>query len=731
MGPQKLAKNTCSDDKMLARRRILNRLVSAQKCNFTSVAPVYRRQFRRFADTGQVFAKRGLGTHGDAAESSVEKKEVVTEEEPSKTVSSSLHHAMISSFLRSKGMQPVFGHTCIMSVTPFEIMDESRRVMPMRVPNTSGVLYITKNSGHFACSDSGLTGNWEDLERHLKEFYLTPNEEVEPVTITKDQLQGRRLNSVSKLTREYTSYKLYSKFSEIEKQRIAARFGFHEVVSNSMIRRYGVRVSEDMTELVFPYYTDSGDFQQAANKVLMGYRRHSINADGSLQITTHSVYDDNFVGLFGLHMARKNNAPLIVTSNELDALVIASTTNYQAVALPFDPLYFKARVTEMPIHPFLVPYFERFHEIHLWLSVFSSSDMPKIKNFQQFIGANVLSTDRVNVVDYSDTNTKTLAPRYAGLEATNIIKTFSRSLSKQRHDASSDRFVRYVDLQLTIQDEVENGEKYHGHKHPHHCFGELQQIMGGMRPGELTVFTGPTGAGKTTFIAQYALLMAMYSNVTTLFGSFEVKPERLISRTLIPQFEGMLKSSKSRGEAGITDFADVPIYYTPYTRTENPVQFINMLMRAKHETHMEHVIIDNLQYIMGAAGAERFDLQDRFVVELRKFASENNVHVSLVCHPRKVNGDYPIHIDSLYGGVRLTQEADNVFILQKYKQGGVFQNYLEVVKNRYLGQLGTMKLKFDKKHRCYNMQQPDANADPRNSSMWTPPTGPTSESYTI
>lgn len=40
-------------------------------------------------------------------------------------------------------------------------------------------------------------------------------------------------------------------------------------------------------------------------------------------------------------------------------------------------------------------------------------------------------------------------------------------------------------------------------------FPTLTKILKGHRRGELTVITGPTGSGKTTFISEYSLDLAM------------------------------------------------------------------------------------------------------------------------------------------------------------------------------------------------------------------------------
>ena len=53
-----------------------------------------------------------------------------------------------------------------------------------------------------------------------------------------------------------------------------------------------------------------------------------------------------------------------------------------------------------------------------------------------------------------------------------------------------------------------------------------------------------------------------------------------------------------------------------------------------------HVIVDNLQFMMGsdsATSADRFLKQDQIISAFRKFATNLNCHVSLIVHPRKVS----------------------------------------------------------------------------------------------
>ena len=77
--------------------------------------------------------------------------------------------------------------------------------------------------------------------------------------------------------------------------------------------------------------------------------------------------------------------------------------------------------------------------------------------------------------------------------------------------------------------------------------------------------------------------------------------------------------------------------------------------------------LDNLQFMLSAQayGYGKFDLQDLVVQKLRQLATKHKVHIFLVVHPKKVDDDCNLDSSSIYGSSKVTQEADNVFILQK------------------------------------------------------------------
>ncbi len=77
--------------------------------------------------------------------------------------------------------------------------------------------------------------------------------------------------------------------------------------------------------------------------------------------------------------------------------------------------------------------------------------------------------------------------------------------------------------------------------------------------------------------------------------------------------------------------------------------------------------------------------------KLRKFATDRNVHLTVVVHPRKEDDQTPLGLSSFYGSAKATQEADIVLILQ---QNGS-EKHIQVKKNRFDGTLGSAPLFYD------------------------------------
>jgi len=257
----------------------------------------------------------------------------------------------------------------------------------------------------------------------------------------------------------------------------------------------------------------------------------------------------------------------------------------------------------------------------------------------------------------------------------------------------SDQVLTFEHLQDEIFHRITHRRQVHGVEFKR--FSDLQKLLLGHRRAEVTVLSGPTGAGKTTFMAEYSLDLAM-QNVSTLWLSLEVSVVRL-AEVLLQQFCGSpFPHRKKTFKALASDFRQLPLCFMNLHGQQEIDQIIQSVRALVVTRGVRHVIVDNLQFLVGCkdSNGERWAEQDRAMAAFRSFATAHQCHVTLIVHPKKTKGDEPLTMQSVGGGARVTQEADNVLLLQVLQSNNGQKKSMQVVKNRYGGHLGHFPLKF-------------------------------------
>ena len=199
------------------------------------------------------------------------------------------------------------------------------------------------------------------------------------------------------------------------------------------------------------------------------------------------------------------------------------------------------------------------------------------------------------------------------------------------------------------------------------------------------------------------------NGVNTLWGSFEVKNTRLLQK-MLHQYSGKplpVTSCAATTTEALNEICDefekLPLYFMNFRGASDVKAVIDAMEHAVYVHDVEHIILDNLQFMLDrSVGGDKFEAQDLSIMLFRKFATEKNVHVTLVCHPRKEEEGGKLGINSFFGSAKATQEADNVLILQ---YDGRSRKHLEVKKNRYDGTLGISPLFFDMKSGNYREEE--------------------------
>ena len=241
-------------------------------------------------------------------------------------------------------------------------------------------------------------------------------------------------------------------------------------------------------------------------------------------------------------------------------------------------------------------------------------------------------------------------------------------------------------------------------------YHELDKKIIGLFAGELSVLSGLNASGKTSWL-NCITLNVIEKGFKTAIWSGEMQDWRF------QNWMNQMAAGKGyvRKKSGFDNF-----YYTPqdvcdkidhwlegklflYNNSYGSKweQLFNDVKEVVDNEGVQLVILDNLA-TLSIDGYESgvYANQTKFIIDLKEYAKQKNIHIILVAHPRKQN-DF-LRKEGISGTADLTNIADNVFLLHRVgndfeKRAGEFfgkdkiQNYMdysnivEVAKNRQMG----------------------------------------------
>jgi len=525
-------------------------------------------------------------------------------------------------------------------------------------------VYINKKTGSFVVPRFGISGSWSDFEELIGVWIKNRNSRRTDLKTPYPRLQ------IVDFQVPPTALKQFQRLAPIED--ITSQ-DFRDLLKNLHLlkRDYNVadfarleaRVNEDLTEIHFPVRYTNGS--------VVGYRR--------------VYYDDNGVGetsypdqgrqsilpfLHGLYEACKlESSSCVLVGSILDSVALASRTGIPVVALP----------DWTNLHPDHLPFLHQFQTIFLWLN----NDVQGSQNSRLF--AQKIEEKRCRLVSSHHPG-----PAAAVRKRLPVKDILDSAVSSYHQFLTTFEALRdNVFLEFVQADEL-MGVKWKR-------FDNLNPILGGFRRGELTVFSGRTGSGKTTFLSEYSLDLCN-QGVNTLWCSFEVKNTRLL-KMMLKQFSLVNLDEHIDQFNRVADrFTKLPLYLTDFHGSQQIVRVQEAMSHAVYVHDISHVVIDNMQFMLGnMSGMDRFQVQDHAIEIFRRFATAHNCHVTLVIHPRK-ESEESLSANSIFGGAKATQEADNVILIQEENNPQSFfkKKFIQVVKNRYAGDLGSVPLTFTK-----------------------------------
>lgn len=246
-----------------------------------------------------------------------------------------------------------------------------------------------------------------------------------------------------------------------------------------------------------------------------------------------------------------------------------------------------------------------------------------------------------------------------------------------------------------------------------------------MRPGEVTLWGGENGVGKSLITGQVAISLADQGQKVGL-ASFEMKPMRTLGRmgrqfTGFNPFDPMVQDNPREKQSLIEhyerfrDWTRGKLYLYDKMGMVKTSSVIGMAKYAARELRCAHIFIDNLAKCVD--GEDDYNAQKEFVGQLCAIATDEDVHIHIVHHVKKpatqngVPDKYAVK-----GSGSITDQVDNVALIwrnkdPKHAPSAASPDSLVIIDKQRNGEgtEGRIALWYDKRTQQF---LPDFGADP-------------------
>ncbi len=201
----------------------------------------------------------------------------------------------------------------------------------------------------------------------------------------------------------------------------------------------------------------------------------------------------------------------------------------------------------------------------------------------------------------------------------------------------------------------------HSTVHPQLPWAKAHGIA--FRPGEVTLWIGTNGSGKSMLVGN-ATLGWMREGQRVCIGSFEMKPVKQLERYARQFSMGPEPTPEIVGE--MLDWMAGHLWFYDQQGTVRPETVYKVCRYSADRLKAQHVILDSLMKIV--RGEEDYDAQKNVVDELTAIARDTGLHIHLVHHVRKPSdhASMPSKFDAKGSGA-ITDQVDNVLIVWRNK----------------------------------------------------------------
>lgn len=230
----------------------------------------------------------------------------------------------------------------------------------------------------------------------------------------------------------------------------------------------------------------------------------------------------------------------------------------------------------------------------------------------------------------------------------------------------------------------------------------IDKALNQLRPGFVTLITGRSNDGKSTFVNQI-IANAIENKAKVYWVSGEETKDDLMDNfrrllighdskyyTEVKENLDYIKKPTERAWKAITKWhkGKLKLFIKGDSQLKTATELLDMVEKRVKVDKYNLVIIDNLMSVLSAKAAEKFVAQSDFMQRLHDIASVNKCHIILVLHPNKEGGKKGerMEFEAISGAGELSQKADNIICVRKAhdekKEKEGISGHVEILKNR-------------------------------------------------
>ena len=241
-------------------------------------------------------------------------------------------------------------------------------------------------------------------------------------------------------------------------------------------------------------------------------------------------------------------------------------------------------------------------------------------------------------------------------------------------------------------------------------YNALDRKIMGLLLGDVSILSGLSGAGKTSWL-DCIILNVIERGFKVGVWSGELQDFRFQSWidnvaagknhvVKNPNFDNLYYTPSGIAEK-INSWLDGKLFLYNNNYKNRWKQLFEDIQKLVDKEDCKLIVLDNLMALnISDFDGTKNEQQSQFINEIKEYAKQKNIHVILVCHPRKQDGF--LRKESISGTADLTNLCDNLFILHRVGRDfrsraaeffgeneiSKYINYdtvVEVCKNRMLG----------------------------------------------